>query len=261
MSARWLALSACVALAAHQASLTWAPHLTPSARAPWALSALLCAWLWRHARLRPPADPLSRLRAPWDARGRRRALVLSVGVALLAHGVALRALRAPAPALLPERVLSYAPLPARAYVLSGTPRVENPPYRWALEDAARGAGAGEEGLIDEGAPYLTPVEEFKGQVLLVSASPLTAPLAGVRGRLLGTSAAAQVSFVSYRNYLGVSRKAPIYLFDVRGAWWFEPLLWSACLWSLTLVMGVWSSATRDPGNAHRGLYVPPELRG
>ena len=261
MSARWLTLSAAVGAVAHCASAAWAPHLSSVERAPWALSALACAWLWRHARLAPPADPLSRLRASWDERGRRAALGASAALCALITGAALRALTAPVPALSVERVVSYAPMPARGYALSGTPKVESPPYRWALDEAARGAEEGEEGLIEEEAPYLTPVVEFKGQVLVVSAAPLTEPFSALRGRLLSTTEAAQVSFISYRNYMGLSRKAPIYLFDVRGAWWFDPLLWSACLWSLTLVMGVWSSATRDPENEHRGLYVPPDLRG
>jgi hypothetical protein len=261
MSARWLLVCVGAAAVASHAASVWAPHLTSGERAPWPLSVLLCAWLWRHARLTPPSDPLSRLRAPFEERGRKVTLAVSALLACGLIALTLRALTAPTPTLSVERVLSYAPMPARAYLISGTPKVEDPPYRWALDEAARDGVEGEEGLIDDEAPYLTPVEEFKGQVLIVSVEPITAPFSALRGRLLSTSEAAQVSFISYRNYIGLSRKAPIYLLDARARWWFDPTLWSACLWALTLVMGVWSSATRDPENEHRGLYIPPDLRG
>jgi hypothetical protein len=116
------------------------------------------------------------------------------------------------------------------------------------------------GWISDDAPYLTPLTEFKGQLLVITSEPLTTPLSEHKGRLLEAREVAQGSFMSYRSALSVPREAPIYLVDLRAAPWFDLKGIIFSLWSLTLLIGLWSSPTRDPKNQLKGLYIPPELR-
>lgn len=155
----------------------------------------------------------------------------------------------------PERVLSYAPLKSGLYQISGTPKLEEPPYRWVLDGATQAS----EGWVDEEAPYLTPVQEFKGQLLLISASPITEPFELRQGRLLSSYETAQGSFLSYRSYMGLARESSIYLVELRGVPRFDLKASLLCIWSLLLCIGVWSTSTRDPENKSGLLYIPPEL--
>jgi len=245
---------ACGALS-YELVTAWAPQASAGELLSLSGSVGLFVWLARHARLTPPSDPLSRLRAPWDPPTKRLALLVSVALCAIALWNLSRSWTREVRPLDPERVLSYAPLKSGLYHISGTPKVEEPPYRWALEGAAQA----EEGWVDERAPYLTPVQEFKGQLLLISDQPITEPVTLALGRLLSSHETAQGSFLSYRSYMGLPREAVIYLVELRGAQRFDLKATLLCLWSLLLLVGVWSTATRDPDNHSGLLYIPPEL--
>jgi len=257
-TAQWLlgGLSLGAAIGAHLVAARLAPHASSSELNTLAGSVALFVWLSRHVRLKPPNDPLSRLRAPWEPSVKRLALLGSLALFGLSLWHQASLIQIEYSRLSPARVLSFAPLKSGLYQISGTPKVESPPYRWVIEGAAQA----EEGWVDESAPYLTPVQEFKGQLLLISDEPITEGFERLTGRLLSSQEAAQGSFLSYRSYMGVAREASIYLFELRGAPWFDVKAALLSLWSLILALGVWSSATRDPENQSGLVYIPPELR-
>ena len=87
------------------------------------------------------------------------------------------------------------------------------------------------------------------------------PLNQKIGLVSELSSFARPHYVAYRNYMGISPNAPIYLFDIRGLWWFDPQAIAAMIMSALLFMGILGSATRDPDNDSRLLFIPPELRG
>lgn len=256
---KWLfaILSVSFATLAYYFANQWAPQASSGERLTLGASIALFVWLLRHARLIPPQDPLSRLRAPWDQQTRRLALMVSFAIFAGSIWNLSAILTKPVSTLEPQRVLSYAPLQSGYYHINGTPKIEDPPYRWVLDGAAQA----EDEWVDQTAPYLIPVQEFKGQLLLISDRPLTQALDQVTGRLLSSHETAQGSFLSYRSYMGLARESVIYLFELRGVRWFDLKATLLCIWSFLLLIGVWSTASKDPSNESALLYIPPELLG
>ena len=60
--------------------------------------------------------------------------------------------------------------------------------------------------------------------------------------------------------MGLSPNAPIFLFDIRGVWWFDPHSIAGVIIAFVFFSATLGSATRDPKNSSRLLYIPPDLR-
>lgn len=226
-----------------------APHLKTGDFYPLSVAVGLSLYLLHLVRLSPPRDDRSRLRALWLPEQKRVALALTVGlVSLSALYLGLRLNRV-APPLIHEEIFELKPIERGLHVVSGTPRVDEKHYRWAFP---RGGEAD--------APYLTPLSEFKGQLLVVSETPLSDPLSGRRGWLSEVSPLMRSHYASYRRHMGLNDDDPIYLLDLRGVWWIDPYGFAALLISLLSCLITLGSATRDPHNQSRLLFIPPELR-
>lgn len=239
------------ALLAQELSEHWGRHLKPTDFYPLSLAIGMSLYNWHLIRLRPPKDDRSILRAIWLPEQKRQALWITLGVVVLSMIYLGTRLNRPVKELTFDDIYQLRPISSGLHTVSGTPRQDKQHYRWAF--------AGVHDSSD--APYLTPLKEFKGQVLVISEEPLKQPLTDHRGWLTEVSPLSQKYYDGYRKYMGLSSEVPIYLFDLRGLWWFDPYGFAAALASLLFLMITLGSATRDPNNQSRLLYIPPELRG
>ena len=240
--------SVIIALIADHYAGIWAPHLLQMERTSFALAVWLTVWMSPALRLIPSRDAQSRLKAVWSPNGKRVALLLTGiiwgGSLFYCH----HRLDLQAPLLTVEMIDSLKPIKAGTYTLVGTPKEDQDPYRWAMND------------IVEGAPYLIPITEFNGRVIIVSDTYFQEPV-HLKGNLLKAMERSLIHFHAYRNYMGISPTEPLYLVDVRGWSSFDVRSWTLFLLATLSLLAVWSTATRDPENRSRLLYIPMELRG
>ena len=229
----------------------WGQHLTSPDIYPLSVAVGMFCYNLHLLNLKPPTDPRSKLRALWLPEQKKQALLVAV-LTLLASSVYLFSrLSHEIKVLTLDDIQALRPIDRGFHLLSGTPQIEANPYRWVFDDYNN----------TEQAPYLTPIKEFNGQVLVVSSQVFKEPLAQQKGWVSELSMLARPHYVAYRNYMGLSSNAPIYLFDIRGIWWFDPYGFAAVLASLLLLCGTIGSATRDPENSSKLLFIPKDLRG
>ena len=218
----------------------------------WALplaSYLLVANLPRF-RLSPPQDELSRLQSSLTVELRWVAIALSFA-GLIASG--LWAKRSLEPRCPPLASAALAELTEPGF---GCRRIEGRPLS---VEYLRWESPFEE--LEE-APYLTPVEEFEGRLLLISAQrlPETREPGRYEGRLQSFPYGSEIRTLSYRSRWQLAPRTPLYLLDLRPTLRFLPEPWAGILTSLLLILSFWGSPTRRPGSSGN-LYIPPQLQG
>lgn len=229
----------------------WGQHLSPTELYPLSLAVGMSFYNLHLLNPIPPTDHRSRLRALWLPQQKKQALALSF-IFFLASVFFFNARQSrEINELQLSDIKALKPIDRGLHKISGTPQTEENPYRWVFS----------EGVEPEQAPYLIPLKEYKGQVLVVSQTEFKDPLNQKIGLVSELSSFARPHYVAYRNYMGISPNAPIYLFDIRGLWWFDPQAIAAMIMSALLFIGILGSATRDPDNDSRLLFIPPELRG
>ena len=238
------------ALLTQELAQYWGRHLKPTDFYPLSLAIGMSLYNWHLIRVRPPQDDRSRLRAIWSPEQKRQALWVCLGLVILSFSYLGTRLSRPIKSLVFDDIHQLRPISRGLHTVSGIPQQDKQYYRWAF--------AGVHDTSD--APYLTPLREFKGQVLVISDQPLTEALTDQRGWLTEVSPLSQTHYESYRRYMGLSAEAPIYLFDLRGMWWLDPYGFAAALASILFFLITLGSATRDPHNQSRLLYIPPDLR-
>ena len=228
----------------------WGQHLSPTELYPLSLAVGMSFYNLHLLNPIPPNDHRSRLRALWLPQQKKQALGLSF-LLFLASVIFFNVRQSrEINELQLSDIKALKPIDRGLHKLSGTPQTEENPYRWVFSD----------NVEPEQAPYLIPLKEYKGQVLVVSQTEFKDPLDQRIGLVSELSSFARPHYVAYRNYMGISPNAPIYLFDIRGLWWFDPQAIAAMIMSALLFMGILGSATRDPDNDSRLLFIPPELR-
>lgn len=243
----WSLLSFLGGWATLHISELWAPHLDVVHRLPLAASAFLTLFFCRSLGF-PPQDPQSRLRAFWFPQTKKWALIYSgifLGWSLF---FAYQKSQMTYPQLTLSQIEGVQILKAGPYLLTGSPLIDQQPYRWmGSED-------------DLNAPYLIPVKELKGHVLAVANTDKVPPFNQTFGQLIPIDPRSSPSFMSYRNSMNLSPTAALYLFDLRSRPWFDVKVWTLVWLSLLLFIGVASTATRDPLNPSKTLYIPEDLR-
>lgn len=226
-------------------------HLNSSDVYPLSVAVGMSLYNYHIFKFRVPTDPRSRLRAIWTPTQKKQAIWVGLALLCLSTGFYYQRAQKTVQEVTFERIETLFPIRRGLSQLPhATPHIGAQPYRWVLNDQVE----------QEGAPHLTPVKEFNGQLLLVSNQPIQDSLVEPMGWLTELSAISRPHFAAYRNYMGLSSNAPIYLFDLRGVWWFDPYALAALLASFSLFWGILASATRDEYSKSRILFIPEELR-
>ena len=238
------------ALLVQELASDWGQHLSPTELYPLSLAVGMSFYNLHLLNPIPASDHRSRLRALWLPQQKKQALGLSFLLLIASMFFYNMRQSRTINELQINDIKALRPIDRGLYKISGTPQNEENPYRWVFNDH----------LEAEEAPYLIPLEEFKGQVLVVSKTEFREPLERRVGLVSELSSFARPHYIAYRNYMGITPNAPIYLFDIRGLWWFDPQAIAAIIMSALLFAGVLGSATRDPENDSRLLFIPPELR-
>ena len=228
----------------------WAEHLNSVDFYPLSLAVGMSLYNYHIFRLTPPSDPSSRLKALWLPEEKRKALIVTAVIVIMSLVYGHYRLNKTVSQITFERIESLRPIKRGIWSVSGQPVHQEQPYRWVFEEHSEVGDA----------PYLTPLKEFKGQLLVVSNEPLAEAISSKKGWLTELSTFSRPHYAAYRNYMGVSPNAPIYLFDLRGIWWFDPYGFAGVITALVLFWGTASSATRDASNSSRRLYIPEDLR-
>jgi hypothetical protein len=231
-------------------SSIWGQHLAPTDLHPLSIAVGMTFYNLHLFNLIPANDDRSKLRAIWLPDQKRIAIFVTLGLLIASLFFLSTRLSRPIKEMTIDHITSLRPINRGLFTATGTPQIEESPYRWVFAD------------LDEAdkAPYLTPLKEFKGQLLVVTKGELTHSLDNAVGWISELSILARPHYVAYRNYMGLTPNAPIYLFDIRGVWWFDPHAFAAVITAILLLIATIGSATRDPNNHSRLLYIPPELR-
>ena len=250
---RWLraALGVGSALFIQELASSWGSHLPATDLYPLAIAVGMSFYNLHIFRIKPATDHRSRLRALWYPQQKKIAIVICLLLLLVSLAYAFQRVQRPVRELSLIEINSLRAIKRGPMTVTGSPDPNEKPYRWVFSEPEE----------EDEAPYLTPLKNFKGQLIVVSHSPLTESLVETRGWLSELSIFVRPHYVAYRNYMGLSANAPIYLFDIRGVWWFDPQSIAGVIAALVFLIATIGSATRDPDNTSRLIYIPPGLRG
>ncbi|MEE2644426.1 MAG: hypothetical protein VYD19_05790 [Myxococcota bacterium] len=222
------------------------------------------AWLWQlplacyllvssipYFRLRPPEDELSRLRSPLTPALRAGLITLSFAGLLGSAWWAAHSLTPHCPPLATE-VLAESTAPGFGCRSIKGRALPSEFLRWEHPFESP----------DE-APYLTPVEEFSGRLLLISADRLAdeegKAARAYQGRLQPFPYGSEIRTLTYRSRWHLAARSPLYLLDLRPELSFAPEPWAGLIAALLLLLTFWSSPSRRSGQQGSRLYIPPEL--
>jgi hypothetical protein len=244
----WFLFSLVIATIAYQLAAHWASHLESRSYYLFAFAVWLSTWVSRHFRLTPPHDTQSRLRAIWDVHGKRTAQFIALCALGASVYYAYHKVYREVPTLHSEDLETLKPLNDTLYKVSGTPDLKKETHRWAFYEEL------------ENAPYLTGLTEFKGRVLVVSNEALKTPLSHQIGFVSIIYEVQNPHFIAYRNYMGISQREPLYLVDIRLAWWFNIGAWSLCILLFAFNLLIYGMAVRDENNPSRVLHIPDDLK-